>query len=595
MYNSNKKKRRPVPISCTRFLVSTLALTAVAALELPALAVAADRAAGSVVNARPDILIRNYGATIVEFSEPAAASSVARTWRIMPLGDSITNGSGSRDSYRRPLWHMLTAAAIDADFVGSRVTAVPNPDFDLEHQGHSGWRADQFLENGMIANWAQTYLPDVVLIHLGTNDLLQGQGVASTIVEIGQIIDSLRAANPMVIILVAQIIPMQNPTIPTVMELNLAIPALVASKDSADSPVRLVDQFSGFDAAGDTLDGIHPNVGGEDKVAQEWFDAIQPLLAEAENEAPAFTSAPVTAATQAVPYSYTATVEDPNADLVTIAALQQPQWLLVVDNGDGTVALTGTPGNADVGANPVRLVATDPFGLTAEQDFTIDVANVNDAPTFTSVPVTGATEAVVYSYLASAEDPDADTVQITAPILPDWLTLNDNSDGTAMLTGSPGGAEAGIHAVELQAQETAPGTGLVARQSFAITVTTAPEGPSIWLIGDQTVAITEGDDYNDAGAEASDPQDGDLTEQITIDNPVDSDVPATYTISYSVSDSAGNEALAERTVTVQEGSTMVGQQSDSGGGAAGILELITLLTVSAAGCRSQKSSHQTFS
>ena len=117
MYNSNKKRKRPVPISCAKFLLSTLVLTAFAALEFPTVAEATDRTAGSVVNARPDILIRSYGATIVEFNEPAAASGIARTWRIMPLGDSITNGSGSRDSYRRPLWHMLTAEAIDSDFV----------------------------------------------------------------------------------------------------------------------------------------------------------------------------------------------------------------------------------------------------------------------------------------------------------------------------------------------------------------------------------------------------------------------------------------------------------------------------------------------
>ena len=127
---------------------------------------------------------------------------------------------------------------------------------------------------------------------------------------------------------------------------------------------------------------------------------------------------------------------------------------------------------------------------------------------------------------------------------------------------------------------------MLTRQSFTITVTAAPEGPDISLIGDAVVTIMQGDVYTDAGATASDTQDGDLTAQLAIDNPVDSSKPATYTVSYSVSDSAGNEARAERTVTVQGESTVVAQQS-GGGGVAGILELLALVAVAVAGSLQQ--------
>lgn len=76
--------------------------------------------------------------------------------------------------------------------------------------------------------------------------------------------------------------------------------------------------------------------------------------------------------------------------------------------------------------------------------------------------------------------------------------------------------------------------------------------PVITLLGDASVTITEGDVYNDAGATASDDTDGDITANIVTVNPVDTNTPAVYTVTYNVSDAAGNPATeVTRTVTVQ--------------------------------------------
>jgi len=75
--------------------------------------------------------------------------------------------------------------------------------------------------------------------------------------------------------------------------------------------------------------------------------------------------------------------------------------------------------------------------------------------------------------------------------------------------------------------------------------------PTITLIGEEAVTLTQGDVYSDAGATAVDSVDGDLTSEISIDNTVDTDTLGEYTITYNVSDAAGNEAvIATRTVTV---------------------------------------------
>lgn len=57
----------------------------------------------------------------------------------------------------------------------------------------------------------------------------------------------------------------------------------------------------------------------------------------------------------------------------------------------------------------------------------------------------------------------------------------------------------------------------------------------------------------DDGATAIDNVDGDITASIVVDNPVDITTLGTYTITYNVSDAAGNAAVEiTRTVNVVE-------------------------------------------
>jgi sugar lactone lactonase YvrE/plastocyanin len=77
------------------------------------------------------------------------------------------------------------------------------------------------------------------------------------------------------------------------------------------------------------------------------------------------------------------------------------------------------------------------------------------------------------------------------------------------------------------------------------------EPPVITLLGTTPVTVEAGSGYSDAGATAFDTVDGDLTNDIVIDNPVDANVPATYIVTYDVSDAAGNAATqVTRTVNV---------------------------------------------
>ena len=182
-----------------------------------------------------------------------------------------------------------------------------------------------------------------------------------------------------------------------------------------------------------TLTGTPGNAEvGDHDVVLEVSDGIAAAVQQAftitvddVNEAPSISSAAVTGATQGLPYTYNVTTTDPDpGDVLTITAPTLPGWLTLTDNGNGTASLAGTPGPGDTGDNDVVLTVTDAGNLTDSQSFTIAVANINDAPTFTSTPITGVTEAVEYLYNISTNDADGDAVTITALTLPGWLTLN---------------------------------------------------------------------------------------------------------------------------------------------------------------------------
>ena len=75
--------------------------------------------------------------------------------------------------------------------------------------------------------------------------------------------------------------------------------------------------------------------------------------------------------------------------------------------------------------------------------------------------------------------------------------------------------------------------------------------PVITVIGDDPATVELGAAYTDAGATASDNIDGDITNSIITVNNVNTNIVASYTVTYNVSDASGNAATeVTRTVNV---------------------------------------------
>lgn len=76
------------------------------------------------------------------------------------------------------------------------------------------------------------------------------------------------------------------------------------------------------------------------------------------------------------------------------------------------------------------------------------------------------------------------------------------------------------------------------------------EAPVIELSGDSEMTIEAGTQYEEPGFSADDNYDGDLTEKVEKNNDIDTCTKQDVIITYSVKDSSGNEAVANRTVHI---------------------------------------------
>jgi lysophospholipase L1-like esterase len=204
----------------------------------------------------------------VAIGAPAQAESNGGV-RVMPLGDSITDGANVPGGYRIGLWQRLAAGGILTDFVGSGFNG-PASLGDHDHEGHSGWRIRDLDAN--IVAWIQASNPRTILLHIGTNDIGQNDDIANAPARLSALIDKIRVNAPAVQLFVAQVIPRADATLEARSQtFNATTPGIVAQKGPL---THLVDMHSALTLA-DLADGLHPNAGGYDKMAARWFSALQ--------------------------------------------------------------------------------------------------------------------------------------------------------------------------------------------------------------------------------------------------------------------------------------------------------------------------------
>jgi len=201
---------------------------------------------------------------------PASAASDTPL-RVMPLGDSITWGVGSSsgNGYRGPLWNQLAADGHPLDFVGTvRNGSMSDPD----NEGHSGYRINEIAA---LADASLTrYRPNVVTLHIGTNDLIGASGADAAIAELRSLVDRITTDVPDATVLVASLVVSTNSSEEQWRgTYNQAIPQIVSDAQAAGKRVAFVDMSSLTPA--DLDDPLHPNDAGYQKMADAFHRGIR--------------------------------------------------------------------------------------------------------------------------------------------------------------------------------------------------------------------------------------------------------------------------------------------------------------------------------
>jgi len=234
-----------------------------------------------------------YEVTDSEAPPTIAEETVIVGQTIMPLGDSITQGSvfngvdfgdpATRVGYRKPLSDGLLISGYTFDFVGSlsHGSALLS---DSDHEGHGGWTAFDIAEgrnpgsDGVFV-WLDNKPADIILLHAGTNDLAN-----TTEFDIADILDEIdrwensAGGNPVTVIL-ALIID-QYPFNGVVSTFNNNVRAMAQGRDD---DIIIVDQqkdagliytIDTTGVNGDMSDSVHPNDNGYARMANLWLDAL---------------------------------------------------------------------------------------------------------------------------------------------------------------------------------------------------------------------------------------------------------------------------------------------------------------------------------
>jgi len=205
--------------------------------------------------------------------------------RIMPLGDSITKGVGSSfyNGYRKPLYQKLINDGYVVDFVGTQTDGdFPDP----YHEGHGSYYAKDPIYSDIydnIYNWLVANPPDIVLLHIGTNDIAHYGEDANEISDILDEIDRYEYDyDTQVIVYVARIITLGG-FAGKVTNFNNNVQAMVMDRINDPGnpaypdliiPPNSVDMESALDYPADYYDLAHPNDGGYAKMADVWYNAL---------------------------------------------------------------------------------------------------------------------------------------------------------------------------------------------------------------------------------------------------------------------------------------------------------------------------------
>ncbi|KAL8774109.1 MAG: hypothetical protein Q9209_001217 [Squamulea sp. 1 TL-2023] len=187
--------------------------------------------------------------------------------RILPLGASIVAGVGSSDGngFRAHLQESL--AGMHMEYVGTLRSGSMANNY---HEGHSGFTISQTEDSALTA---VPFQPNVILLHIGTNDLSAGRADYNE--RLGSLLDLLLDKLPDATILVCQLIGSKDKaTNSRIKTFNKMVPRLVEQR--SHKHILVVDMSS--IKSDQLIDGVHPNDPGYRLMAHQFHEGIKTAL-----------------------------------------------------------------------------------------------------------------------------------------------------------------------------------------------------------------------------------------------------------------------------------------------------------------------------
>ncbi|HEY3333482.1 MAG TPA: GDSL-type esterase/lipase family protein [Capsulimonadaceae bacterium] len=223
--------------------------------------------------------------------DPASAAPLTKgvAVRVMPVGDSITEGKPvTAGGYRGVLQGMLKDAGFPVVFVGKEDNGEPAnaTGFSVgltypNHEGYGSFTIDQMMNGGSAEGHSAPAIeatldadkPDVALIMLGTNDLIQKRDLGGILGRLDSLTGRILKHSPKVKIVLAAPTPMAGERGATAAVYASGVPLVVEKYKALGNDITFVNMNTALKMS-DLPDSVHPNERGYAKMANVWFQAL---------------------------------------------------------------------------------------------------------------------------------------------------------------------------------------------------------------------------------------------------------------------------------------------------------------------------------
>ncbi|MDD7295622.1 MAG: SGNH/GDSL hydrolase family protein [Oscillospiraceae bacterium] len=292
--------------------------------------------------------------------------------KILSLGDSITDGYWTSGAYRKYMYHELEQMGYSIDMVGPKGsnsnTFTYNGEtvtYDDNNAGYSGYAIQEMTtkehRSGILEtiqgtwyngqNMIACYQPDIVLLQIGTNDILSeyNDGITDRLENlVNVILQDLDSDDVIYVSTIPDIDAilradwlgayginawgstdeekqqLMETVTACIDSYNTSIYNLVLQMQSEGKSVRFADINSVVDYQTDLYDGVHPNEAGYENMGKYWAGLLDGYFQETGTDKPiTTTTATTTTVTTTTTTVATTTTENPTttAEPVTTTAI----------------------------------------------------------------------------------------------------------------------------------------------------------------------------------------------------------------------------------------------------------------------------------